>query len=204
MEFPSKAPNIWLLPNTSDGRVWWCSKPVSPKKFYDHMCVLLKWFQPGQVSCWGRPRGEGARDMFSWATSSNQRRSPCPVDRSSSSTCSWTPFGSPVEPVKAVTTLADIWRRKHCHHLDWWRDLAQLGLSENPHQAAFFFVNDDGLVKHLGEDIDGAGNFVGHELHDSCAVSQQHVKVSLVLPLFWIWGDQSWPGSLSAAWHGWP
>ena len=50
--------------------------------------------------------------------------------------------------------------------MHWWWDLwttaGRLGLSEDAHQAAFFFVNGDGLVKHLSEDIDDAGNFVGH------------------------------------------
>ena len=54
-------------------------------------------------------------------------------------------------------------------------------LSKSAHQAALFLINDDGLVKHLGEDIDGAGNFVRHQLNHCRAVGQQHIKVCLVL-----------------------
>ena len=49
--------------------------------------------------------------------------------------------------------------------MHWWWDrwtTATDRLGPDAHQATFFFINGDGLVKHLGEDIDDAGNFVGH------------------------------------------
>ena len=64
---------------------------------------------------------------------------------------------------------------------DWGLSTLKLWTTKDAHQSAIFFVNGDGLVQHLGEDVDDAGNLVRHQLHHSCAIGQQHIKVSLGL-----------------------
>ena len=57
--------------------------------------------------------------------------------------------------------------------------MSELWEIRNPDHSAVLFIDDYRLVKHLGEGPKGAGNLVGHQLHDSGAVGQHHVEVSL-------------------------